>query len=152
MTETKTHECQDIRWLPCPDPSFEDLGVEEDVCRICNDTGLRFRGLSRECSSPEWANSTDSSHSPSNHPGWCKCQGTGHVAVDSLEALLEAVESIGELWDAKTVRDGRGLTYEFGVLPPVDKGDLTDGDGGTFKEAIFQVLCRYVGQHVRERP
>ena len=125
-TKSKTHECSDVRWLKCPDPSFEDLGVEEDRCRICDDTGLRFPGLSESC--PD----------RSSHPPGCFCQGRGRVPVDTLEAWLDAAESLHGGWEMTKTK--KGYYFDYGSIGPAP----------THLAVIQQAMCFASEQHPEE--
>ena len=139
MIDTKTHDCaEEVTWLPCPvteclngvTSSGDSKASTSHQCETCQGTGLRFPGLSKECSTnPYHRQGRGIEH-------LCDCQGRGRVPVDSLEAWLHAADTLGgwELNHYATLPGYKFLMHSFFNLPL--------GEGDAPLAAISEALCQ----------
>ena len=175
------HKCEDIRWSPC-----DECGGEGEVdgdpiynpyptCPDCNGSGLRFPGLSEECSRltaklDDWCDGPyekkpsvrvfpgeplkaqakcltcgriasrrhrtydfDAPHSEE-----CRCQGRGRLPVDTLEAWLDAAESLRGGWAMS--KSEKGYYFDYGNIGPAP----------TEVAVVQWAICKLTGQHTEE--
>ncbi len=128
------HACADVRWLPCSHIDNQNDGT----CTWCYPSGLRFPGLSFNCSN---SGSTICSVSLGLVDVACeRCQGRGRVAVDSLEAWLDAAEALGK-WEMALERDGYAAH-----INPFNNSRSAEGLA-TCREAITEVVCKATKNH-----
>jgi len=132
MTTEVTHQCSDVRWLefPEPDPNRSDTQA----------TGLRFEGLSREC------RGIDEEDVGVYYHDNC-CQGRGRVAMDTLEAWLDAADTFGG-WALQRFYTQSYIAMQFFSMPPEQHPDDPTGRASTRLEAIQEAICRAMRNHV----
>ena len=154
MTDTKAHDCTEaVAWLPCPH-ECQKLGNrcigdsnELEPCTRCQGTGLRFPGLSEECKN-YWHRQDAAVFALIPFAAECPaCQGRGRIPVDSLEAWLDAAESIGR-WDFWHEAKGYHFSIEYRLIddePPLEGVDV--GPKPTPLAAISEALCHVTQSH-----
>ena len=175
VTKDAAHECAEVRWRSCSVCGGDgEVFLNTDIfekCELCQETGLRFPGLSEECwknaRKDDWCNgpyekkpslrvypgerlraqskcltcgqsysrrqrtyAKDAPHLPE-----CRCQGRGRLPVDTLEAWLKAVETMGDRWELARHKDG--YYFDFGNVGP----------SPTPIAAIQQAICTALGAH-----
>ena len=126
-TKSKTHECQEVRWLWCRkcDGGVLEYGTHEDICKDCDGTGLRFPMLSQE------------------NRGIDRKRGRGRVPVDTLETWLSAAEMLGK-WEMSKEENG----YYAHIQMPMDFCSAEKIP--TILAAVQQALCKATEQHQEE--
>lgn len=141
MTENtvKTHKCEDVRWTPCGNCKGDD-GL---LCADCGGiTGLRFPGLSQECT---YGESIGASH-PGKGRNCFGCDGRGRVPVDTLDSWLDAADTLGSqrIVFVPGTLDGKTLH----CVDVMIKGERYYGMAQpTRLEAIQEAVCRGTQSH-----
>ena len=140
------HDCADaVRRQGCPKLQPGPEGIDHSIqaptpsqeCQVCEGTGLRFPGLSRECN---YGADIGAPHPPRN----CfKCQGRGRVPVDSLEAWLDAA-FIADYAEQRFM--SRRLKQHSASLQGYNTDEIV-GYGDTRLAAVAEALCKAIGAH-----
>lgn len=161
-TETKTHKCEDIRWLErsegiqfsglsttCFGDKRDDwcdgpyeivvrhiIGTpfKEKVCQTCGRSVKRRHRGKYIWNAP--------------HSKECRCQGRGRVRVNTLEAWLDAADTLGG-WALENFMTETAYKMEFFSMPP-EHANNPVGRAPTYLQAIQQAICKALNQHPEE--
>lgn len=123
VTETH-HVCSDVRWLPS-DCLCVDINTICDNCWDCKGTALRFPNLSKK-----------------GNPG--------RIPVNGLDDWIHAISLMGD-WKTQTMYyDGLNYRVELNYLDVWYYGNSDPNGESDIKEAITEVICKAIGNHVEE--